>query len=57
MTINGLCLSDGFVDQGFNWDIDRNTVRFEKEAIKAGLLGLEKPCFIVKENNESGDKQ
>ncbi|MFC1857733.1 PfaD family polyunsaturated fatty acid/polyketide biosynthesis protein [Thermodesulfobacteriota bacterium] len=54
MTISGLCLSDTFVDQGFNWNIDRNAVSFEKEAIKAGLLDLEKPCFIVKENKALG---
>jgi trans-AT polyketide synthase/acyltransferase/oxidoreductase domain-containing protein len=54
MTINGLCLSDVFVDQGFNWNIDRNAVSFEKEEIKAGLLDLEKPCFVVKENKGLG---
>ena len=54
MTISELCLSDTFVDQGFNWNIDRNAVSFEKEEIQAGLLDLEKPCFIVQENKDLG---
>jgi trans-AT polyketide synthase/acyltransferase/oxidoreductase domain-containing protein len=54
MTTSGLSLTGGFIDQGFNWAIDKNAVGFDKEAFKAGLGDLKKPCFIVNENKALG---
>ncbi len=54
MTTCGLSLADGFIDQGFNWAIDKNAVGFDTKAFKAGLGDLAKPCYIVNDNQTLG---
>jgi trans-AT polyketide synthase/acyltransferase/oxidoreductase domain-containing protein len=54
MNSNGLCLSDPFMDHGFNWKIDSNFTQVQKYDIQASLLDLEKPCFVVSDNGRVG---
>ncbi len=54
MTRNNLYLSASYMDPDLCWNFDRETVSFENHDIMTGLLTLEKPCFIIKQDNLLG---
>ncbi|MEA2059966.1 MAG: PfaD family polyunsaturated fatty acid/polyketide biosynthesis protein [Thermodesulfobacteriota bacterium] len=51
---NTLGLSPSFVDQNFNFKVDKTTLVFDTDDIKARLLDLETPCYLVNENSGMG---
>ncbi len=51
---NTLGLSPSFVDQNFNFKVDKTTLVFDTDDIKARLLDLETPCYLVNENSLMG---
>jgi len=51
---NTLGLSPSFVDQNFNFKVDKTTLVFDTDDIKARLLDLETPYYLVNENSVMG---